>query len=377
MTDNILGRGTYGEVREVGGHAIKKFAHRSCLIQEYVVLKYLRDCNYIVRTTGVNFPELELSMELYDCNMKSWLRNYRENIDVAMNLLRDVLCGLIELHDRDLIHGDLKPGNVLIRLHPLSAVLGDCGFVSISKYARSDKTTPNYCDPVIHHDSHHDIYSFGIMLLEVVSQKRINGTATNYAEIRNLVLDALSDSKHRTLVLRCLAAERQTRPTARELLHELFNETRPRWMKPQRYSASRPENVQGQIFEISERQTMSERNYPLRVVGHSRAHNKVLRNILWEADNKYRIRRAKKGYGALIRYVNNHNIKECDYQLYCRVTLLILSSVFGSGDPDRDIPRYSLRQAAEGFGSTKIYNTLKEMVRDQDFVNLLMYPQKR
>ena len=103
----FLGKGSYGEVTVKNGVAVKKFIKLSHLIQEYMALYYLRDCKHIVRVVDVNFEDLELSMELYDYS----LRKYLEDNDKpeVMKILHGILLGLVELHDRGLVHGDIKP----------------------------------------------------------------------------------------------------------------------------------------------------------------------------------------------------------------------------------------------------------------------------
>ena len=141
-----LGRGAYGKVIKKNNTAIKQFAYLPHVIQEHSALMYLKDCNYIVHETAVNLPKNELTMELYDMSLRHYLSSECCCVACINTILHNILMGMIELHDRQLSHSDLKPGNILIRKEPLKAVLGDCGFVSVSKYSKQQRTAHSYRD---------------------------------------------------------------------------------------------------------------------------------------------------------------------------------------------------------------------------------------
>ena len=41
-----------------------------------------------------------------------------------LQLLRDLACGMVHIHDHDVIHGDLNPRNILIKLQAEALPLG-------------------------------------------------------------------------------------------------------------------------------------------------------------------------------------------------------------------------------------------------------------
>jgi serine/threonine protein kinase len=98
-----------------------------------------------------------------------------------VTLLLPVCAGLEYLHARNIVHGDLKPDNVLIKKNPQyasgwTAKLTDFGF---SQALGADRThvsnfssgTPYYVAPevVLHHrlTTASDIYSLGVLMWEV------------------------------------------------------------------------------------------------------------------------------------------------------------------------------------------------------------------
>src|SRR5579872_5242708 len=91
----------------------QKMAH---LIQEYMAGVYLSDASHVVRIKSVDFKKLELSMELHDMSLRGWLEKNDNNpcFETRMGILKDIVIGLVELHERGLVHGDLKPGNILV-----------------------------------------------------------------------------------------------------------------------------------------------------------------------------------------------------------------------------------------------------------------------
>lgn len=351
----ILGRGSYGEVSIQDGKAVKKFSKLSHLIQEYIALKYMSECKYVVHTNGVNFSNLEISMELYDCSLKKWLENKRKldgptNTEI-MKILHDILLGLIEFHDRQLAHGDLKPGNILVMNDPLKAVLGDCGFVSIAKYAKVGRTAPIYRDPIVSHDLSHDMFSFGICFLEMVGEIRISRQA-NYSELKGVIHDRVKNREYQKIIYNLLHEDKNRRPSARFLLYRMFKENPPRWENS--HNLPGKEVVGGRVV-VS---VFAEERENIR---------KIMKDTAYDAN----INRAQKGYGALISYIDNHKIPQSYYEIYTAATLMILSAIFGqSGFRENNAMELCNYQYNMQF----IHRVLGEMLSDRRFINILLTP---
>lgn len=353
----MLGQGSYGQVTKRNGKAVKKFAKLSHLIQEYIALKYLHECNYVVHTTGCDTNGLELSMELYDTSLRKWLdaanannglretnpSKFKSSIDTVLS---DVLCGLIELHDRNLAHGDIKPGNILVRKEPIKAVLGDCGFVSIAKYSKTERTAAVYRDPIVGHDTSHDMFSFGIILLEVYGNIKINRQAS-YKELRKAITDKIVRGTHKDLLLRLLHENKEERPTAKETLNILFNRS---------FST----NVDFSTTDGNSAKLASEN-----------VHKKM--KLL---SRNYNLNRGKKGLNALIAYLIAHNIPEKDHLKYMCVTLMILSACFGKqGFRENEA---MLNCVVDGnrhvLTESQIHEILNKLMNNDVFIKSLMTP---
>lgn len=339
-----LGQGSYGEVTSYNGKAIKKFSKLSHLIQEYVALKYLDDCQYVVHSKDVNFDNLELSMELYDSSLRNWLENNQGKIlkQETMNILHDILLGLIEFHDRGLAHGDIKPSNILVKKRvdgTLKVVLGDCGFVSIAEYAKVDRTASMYRDPIISHDSTHDMFSFGICFLEMIGGIRINKQAS-YLELEHIIVNKIVNPKYKKIALNLLQEDKSERFSARQLLLQLFNESPPKWTKV--------------------------------TTNHTECLNKEgMRKLIKDTSRRYKINRAQRGFWALCCFIDDTNLNSGYHEVYTFVTLMILSIIFGkSGFRISNIMELTEDKFDIGF----IHNILEEMLSSRKFLTILLRP---
>jgi len=352
----ILGHGSYGEVEARDGKAVKKFGKRTYLIQEDLALRYLHDCEYIVHTKGVDYNNLELYMELYDCSLRIWLQDQIEkggaDVSDIMKILHDMLLGLVELHDRGLAHGDLKPGNVLIRTNPLKAVIGDCGFVSIAKYAKVRRTAKVYRDPIINHDRSHDMFSFGICFLEMIAGIKIIREAS-YNELSQVIHEKVEDKEHRKIIHNLLHEDKKRRPSARAVLRLLFNISPNKWIIPDNIIDKRSDDGKMLI-------SISRRNID------------IIRDIMKNVTYENNIRRGKKGYGALIYYLDHYKISPDLYTLYAGITIMILSSIFGKSGFDENA---IIHLCNKNYNSEYINKILDNMLSDNTYINILLMPK--
>ncbi len=116
-------------------------------------------------------------------NLRGWLEQHGAlDDDTVLSCLRDVLEALQHLHGLGMIHCDIKPENVLVRLddagHPASFVLADLGAAAPLREARESHHTtasPAYVAPERLYDKFSfssDLYSLGIMGFELLTGHR-------------------------------------------------------------------------------------------------------------------------------------------------------------------------------------------------------------
>ncbi len=340
----MLGKGAYGSVNKINQLAVKKFNKTSHLIQEYTALQYCKDFNYTVHSVDANYHQLELKMELYDCSLRQWIQNECNCTDCLTTILIDILKGLIELQTFNLSHSDIKPGNILIKKNPLKAVLGDCGFVSIAKYSKQQRTAQSYRDLVVVNDDKHDMFSFGILFMEVMYKIKPY-IKEYYYEYVKLIDKRVSVSLHRKLLRRLLNEDRSLRPTALETLKLLYNES---------YSVNKPI-----IDKTVNTNLLYEKYSKHRII--------ILKNLMVEVTAKLNIKRSKRGYDALTFYLVLYQCKNLNY--YAAATLTILASLFGNS-PANMTEIFKLCQIND---NKKVLDNVDKLTKDDMFVKILFY----
>jgi serine/threonine protein kinase len=144
----------------------------------------------------------------------------RENIDTktALKTVADILMGVNELHsNHQLVHRDLKPGNILINLSTSSAIIADLGAVkhiaTANGHVTASKSTRVYLPPeaILRNEYYYqsDIYQVGIILFQLLGgffpvsdeikwltakeQAIVNGTTSNTSRL--FKFDELIDQK--------------------------------------------------------------------------------------------------------------------------------------------------------------------------------------
>ena len=294
----FLGKGTYGSVRVRKGLAVKKFHDVRHMIQEYIAGSYLDNARNIVRVYEIEVRKLTLSMELYQMNLRHWMEdNYdRRKINDRYFILHEILVGLCEIHGRGLVHGDIKPGNILINEKPLKVAIADLGFVSLNRYAKVKYTARVYRDSVIRQSSVHDLFSLGVLMIELFGRIKITATC-NYEELKIIVNDNIHSMKLKEIILDLLAENPRQRPQAKDVLHYFYKESIPIHLKI--------------VPEIRD------------IVQCSNAFSKMR-----EVGNQYNLAMIERCIDALKYYLQTHDVVQEDCMAYGIAMLLISSSLY-------------------------------------------------
>ena len=196
---------------------------------------------------GVKFyqPNFQtLVMELMDTDLGKYLKNNSKSsvpLSTKYSILRDVASGLVYLHSLPpplgpLVHMDIASRNILLSLESRVvakiAHFGEAGTEGkeFNIYRIQEKHMPpevlidfiydirGVRKPLI------DIFSFGVLALETLTHEPpISWEESSETEIekRKHLLDMISDSPLRPLVIQCLSNEPSDRPTANNLFHTL------------------------------------------------------------------------------------------------------------------------------------------------------------
>ncbi|MHB2017670.1 MAG: protein kinase domain-containing protein, partial [Candidatus Xenobia bacterium] len=162
-----------------------------------------------------------------------WVHRHGRGLDLITPLIRQILEGVGAIHRLDMVHHDLKPGNVMVNQHLLRIV--DFGLAWAPQAGRQlDETgvivgTPEYMAPEqfleAAPDLRADVYALGVMIYELLTgrypfaqgdlkfliQQRLHGLPVPIQNYRTDLPDRYAD-----LVMRMLARDPDERPSSCE-----------------------------------------------------------------------------------------------------------------------------------------------------------------
>eukprot|EP01012_Entosiphon_sulcatum_P030782 TRINITY_DN3819_c0_g1_i1.p1 TRINITY_DN3819_c0_g1~~TRINITY_DN3819_c0_g1_i1.p1 ORF type:complete len:432 (+),score=47.09 TRINITY_DN3819_c0_g1_i1:22-1317(+) len=268
LGDVILGTGAFSTVylaveRFTGDRAaLKQLPWGSTVSQEAALLKSLSHPN-IVQFYGIAYDgpfQPYLTFEYVSGG--SLLRSISQSVPLPLPLTlqygTDVLRGLAYLHSKGVVHGDVKPANILIDERTDTAKLADFGLSSVTTSFVSAVGLPQWSHSHHHSAAHEegnaagtlwymapeqftdmlppsrasDVWSYAVTLLEAATGKR---PWHEYGTARELLSGFTADQcpsipatlpgDLKTLLLDCLQHNVQNRPrSAHVLRHTFFSE---------------------------------------------------------------------------------------------------------------------------------------------------------
>lgn len=278
--DEILGSGAFKtvykafdteEAIEVAWNELKtgtlSRVERQRFVAEVELLKKLRHPNIItVYASWIKSPkgpgrgrgELVFVTELMTSGtLKQFIQRAKGKIKlkVIRSWCRQILAGLSYLHERKIIHRDIKCDNIFINGSDGSLKIGDMGLAkSIESQAQSVIGTPEFMAPEMYTESYTekvDVYAFGMCVLEISTGEYPYSECSNAAQVYRRVmegrkpeaLERVRDSRARSFIGACLEPE-GSRPSCRELLqHPLIVEEEDEQDEEMEVQAS-PQQVQ-------------------------------------------------------------------------------------------------------------------------------------
>ncbi|XP_030474338.2 U-box domain-containing protein 33-like [Syzygium oleosum] len=217
--------------------------------QEVDVLSKVRHPNLITLIGACPEPWTLVYEYFPNGSLEDWLHNsnrakqlsWRARIRIAMELC-SVLAFLHSCKPHSIVHGDVKPGNILLDAHLVCKLsdFGICRLLSRGERSSNDTTvlyptdlkgTLGYLDPEFlvtrELTTKFDVYSFGIILLELLTRRPVLGLVNEVQKAINAgtlkaILDPLAGewpymlAKELThLALRCCEISRRNRPDLR------------------------------------------------------------------------------------------------------------------------------------------------------------------
>jgi len=137
--------------------------------------------------------------------LKDWAKAEKRTWRQTVELLTDVADGLAAAHAAGMTHRDIKPANILVARNGY-AKLADFGLAKLTVTTREDVTrtlsaertrpglivgTIAYMSPEqasgLHVDARSDIFSFGVVLYEMLAERRPFAGATDLEELQTII----------------------------------------------------------------------------------------------------------------------------------------------------------------------------------------------
>uniref|UniRef100_A0A4W2H0X6 Eukaryotic translation initiation factor 2 alpha kinase 2 n=1 Tax=Bos indicus x Bos taurus TaxID=30522 RepID=A0A4W2H0X6_BOBOX len=175
---------------------------------------------------------LFIQMEYCDKGtLDQWIekrRGKKPDKRLALDFFQQITTGVHYIHSEQLIHRDLKPGNIfLVAMNQIK--IGDFGLVT---YLKNDETrtskkgtlrymSPEQLSSVKDYGNEVDIYALGLILAELLHICLTSlETQKFFDDLRNGRLDVFDD-KEKDLLEKLLSVDPKKRPTASEILKTL------------------------------------------------------------------------------------------------------------------------------------------------------------
>lgn len=151
----------------------------------------------------------------------------------VLRIVLGVVEGLLHIHNHQMIHNDLKPGNILLDqyMHPKICDFGSCYY--LKPWSTQAGTTPAYLAPECRmccyddRDARAEVYSLGLVMLECVQAPgevdyggNLGGDVV-YVETCPVPIRKMCQPQLRSLIQECLDVDPQHRPTLHHIKGQL------------------------------------------------------------------------------------------------------------------------------------------------------------
>ena len=163
-------------------------------------------------------------MKQYHITLRQWLHS-NPDFEARLNVLIEIISILSEVHDAGIVHADIKLENIMLTIDGHVKIIdwglsGPCGYALIhntTKAYRPKKTAQDFC---------HDIYSLGVLSIELILGSLIVNRL-DYHSCITMLLSTKLDDKLKDLLSRMIHPDCKIRPTIKEIVR-FFNSYKSR-----------------------------------------------------------------------------------------------------------------------------------------------------
>lgn len=235
----ILGNGTYGVITtKLGSNTCRKlfFEERGpSFIREAYIIKRLSHINGITEIISLEPPTNDdiitvnnlprnrtldskligaIVMNKYSLTLRQWLHT-NPTYEERYQKLREIIRILSHVHTCGIVHADIKLDNIMLTKNNDIRII-DWGLAGPCGYARIHLTTKTYRPKQIIQDYCHDIYSLGVISIELLLGSIMIGDL-DYMACAQLLKSTNLDKKLRKLLCRMIHPNCLKRPDIVEI----------------------------------------------------------------------------------------------------------------------------------------------------------------
>lgn len=353
MDNQLLGKGTFGEVKVRNGQAVKSFKKLRHLIQEVSVIRHMEDSPYIINCTSYSLERKELVMPVYDSSLRDAMVKNRFTDRERKLIFHKILMGVCHLHSREILHSDLKPSNILVNFNPVDAVICDLGLSSSTRFAKIYQTARGYRLPDNElsntNGSIHDHFGLAVIGLELFGRVRLRSAITP-EELRQEILSKVADATIRECLVGLTITDinNSSYVSVRGALMKIYNVDGALHFKPLKTVTPIMTQEDDRYFYEQMKAITSENN----------------------------IARGKLGYKVLKCRIEDPSyplVSRKDYPLYIASMCVVMTAIFCHGKNIYD-ERSALSVIGKKWTLKDIYRALYDIMEKPDLMNYLLCP---
>ena len=209
------------------------------LIHELIILRSINHKN--IATPIGYFINLFTIIFEYGTSLRKMIKAI--NARHCLKIMLDILNGLRYLHEVNIVHGDLKPDNIIIT-NGVAKIIDFSIALKTITYSKSldilygyvfTACTPGYCAPeqvhpelalhVLKHDLTYkiDIYQAGLLLYECLTKSSINMPEMFDGDAMENKLKKIQNESIKRLLQQMLSVKAEYRPSIDEVINVLVN----------------------------------------------------------------------------------------------------------------------------------------------------------